>query len=140
MYDIFSNYSSALLGGAIIGLSACLMMLFYGRITGISGLIWNTVQNRRSSLSSSGIFLGGMIIGALCVAYATDIETPPIHSNVFIIILSGLLVGYGTKLGSGCTSGHGICGISRLSIRSLAATGTFMTSGIATVYFMRHLI
>jgi len=134
------DYLIALIGGAIIGLSASLMMLFYGRIAGISGLIWNVVQNSRSNFSSSGLFLSGMVLGTLCVAYITGIEPIPIDSNIFIIVLAGLLVGYGTKLGSGCTSGHGICGISRFSTRSIVATCIFMASGIVTVYFMRHLL
>jgi len=139
MLDVFSD-NSALLGGAIIGLSACFMMLFYGRITGISGIIWNVIQTPKKHFSSSGFFLCGIILGALCVTYISGAEISPIQSNAFTIILAGLLVGYGTKLGSGCTSGHGICGISRFSTRSIVATVLFMLSGITTVYVMRHLV
>jgi len=140
MSDIFYNSELALLGGAIIGLSALFMMLFFGRIAGISGIIWNVVQAPKKHFSSSGFFLCGIIIGAICVTYISDVEISPIQSNAFTIVLAGLLVGYGTKLGSGCTSGHGICGISRFSTRSIVATVLFMVSGIATVYVMRHLV
>jgi uncharacterized membrane protein YedE/YeeE len=139
MIDFLSN-NTALFGGAIIGLSACLMMLFFGRIAGISGIIWNVIQSPRDHVPSSGFFLGGIALGAVCVTYFTGVEIKPIQSNVFIIGLAGLLVGYGTKLGSGCTSGHGICGISRFSIRSIVATVLFMASGITTVYVMRHVL
>jgi len=134
------DYVVALVGGAVIGLSASLMMLFYGRIAGISGLIWNFVQDSRSNFSSSGLFLSGMVLGTFGITYITGIEPSPIDRNTFIIVLAGLLVGYGTKLGSGCTSGHGICGISRFSTRSIAATCIFMVTGIVTVYFMRHVL
>ena len=139
MIDFFSS-SHALIGGAIIGLSACLMMLFFGRIAGISGIIWNVIQAPKSHFSSSGLFLCGIALGATLVALISGVHIKPIESSPFIIILAGLLVGYGTKLGSGCTSGHGICGISRLSTRSIVATCLFMISGIATVYVMRHII
>jgi uncharacterized membrane protein YedE/YeeE len=132
--------NSALIGGAIIGLSACFMMLFFGRITGISSIIWNTASASKSHFSSNGLFLCGLILGTTCITYISGIEIRPIESNAFMIILAGLLVGYGTKLGSGCTSGHGICGISLFSIRSIIATLLFMASGIATVYVMRHVL
>jgi uncharacterized membrane protein YedE/YeeE len=140
MPDIFFNSELALLGGAIIGLSALFMMLFFGRIAGISGIIWNVIQTPISHFSSSGFFLCGIILGAIGVTYISGVEISPIQSNPFTIILAGLLVGYGTKLGSGCTSGHGICGISRFSTRSIIATALFMLSGITTVYVMRHLV
>jgi len=139
MLHLFSN-NTALFGGAIIGLSACGMMLFFGRIAGISGILWNVIQTPRDHLPSSGFFLCGIVLGTVCVAYISGVEIKPIQSNMFTITLAGLLVGYGTKLGSGCTSGHGICGISRFSIRSTVATVLFMLSGIATVYVMKNLV
>lgn len=138
MLDSYSTYS-ALAGGAIIGLSACLMMLIFGRITGISGILWKVVETPRQHFSSSGFFLLGIMLGAVVATSIGGIEITPLPSNGFTIAFAGLLVGYGTKLGSGCTSGHGICGISRFSIRSITATILFMTSGITTVYIMRHL-
>jgi len=140
MPDIFYNIEFALFGGAIIGLSACFMMLFHGRIAGISGIIWNVIQAPKNHFSSSGFFLCGIILGAIGVTFISGEEVRPIQSSAITIAFAGLLVGYGTKLGSGCTSGHGICGISRFSTRSLVATALFMSSGIATVYVMRHLI
>lgn len=139
IFDLTATHL-ALIGGAIIAISACMMMLFFGRITGISGITWQAIQAPKRYGASSMFFLLGIIFGTLGVTAITGIDIKPIESNPFTIIIAGLLVGYGTKLGSGCTSGHGICGISRLSLRSLAATTLFMLSGITTVYVVRHLI
>lgn len=140
MLEQFNHYGIALLGGAILGLSASLMMRFYGRITGISNILWDVVQNSRIYFPSNGMFLIGVISGAVIITLINDIHYSPIHSNIWIIIPAGLLVGYGSRLGSGCTSGHGICGISRLSVRSLLATCSFMASGIITVFIMKHVL
>jgi uncharacterized membrane protein YedE/YeeE len=127
------------LGGLMIGLASALMLLGLGRIAGVSGL-----AARATGLSSSGAprpiaiaFVIGLPLGTLfAAALLGGIETrfPPSASQ---LVIAGLLVGYGTRLGSGCTSGHGVCGVSRLSPRSLVATAVFMASGFATVGLMR---
>jgi uncharacterized membrane protein YedE/YeeE len=134
------NITPALIGGLLIGLSASLIMLFYGRITGVSSMIQSLVKRTQGNTLNSFAFLAGMALGALCLSELSQINSQPIPNHPVIIILSGLLVGYGTSMGSGCTSGHGICGISRLSLRSIIATLCFMTSGIITVAIVRHVI
>jgi uncharacterized protein len=134
------NITPPLIGGLLIGLSASLMMLLYGRITGISSMIQNIITRQTGAGYNSSVFLLGMILGSLILSLSHDINIQPKASNPLLIILSGLLVGYGTSLGSGCTSGHGICGLSRFSLRSLVATLTFMGSGIMTVYLVRHVL
>jgi hypothetical protein len=133
------NILGGLLGGALIGLSACLLLLLNGRIAGVSGILGGLVSfaaDWRWRLA----FILGLIAGA--GAYSVFIRPLPldIQANSPILIVAGLLVGAGTRLGSGCTSGHGVCGIARRSPRSMAATAMFMACGIATVYFMRHLL
>nr|WP_298930310.1 YeeE/YedE thiosulfate transporter family protein [uncultured Erythrobacter sp.] len=128
-------------GGLLIGLAAALMLLGSGRIAGISG-----IAARAMTLSKSGaplpvawLFIVGLLLGALLVntfIMPIDAEFPP---ATWMLIAGGLIVGFGTRLGSGCTSGHGVCGMSRLSPRSLVATATFITSGIATVAFANML-
>lgn len=132
---------SALLGGALIGLAAALYLLSHGRICGISGIFGGLL--RRSPESPrlrigflSGLFAGGL---ALRLLYPTALDSAWTPS-LMLALPAGLLVGYGTQLGGGCTSGHGVCGISRLSARSLVATGTFMLTGFATVFVARHLL
>jgi len=134
------EFTPALIGGLLIGLSASLMMFFYGRIAGISGMISNLISPKHPQKFASTAFLVGLIMGAALMSYFADIDSAPLTKNPIYIIVAGLLVGYGTSLGSGCTSGHGICGISRLSLRSTVATLTFMASGILTVYIVRHVI
>lgn len=129
-----------LAGGILIGLAAALMLLGAGRIAGISG-----IAARAFGLSSSGMswssawtFIIALPIGALLVATLQGGQTPT-FAPTQLIIAAGVLVGFGTRMGSGCTSGHGVCGVSRLSQRSLVATATFMAAGIATVAVMNLL-
>lgn len=126
-----------LIGGALIGLAAAIMLLGLGRIAGVSG-----IAAKAAGLGGSGMdrisalaFVIGLPIGALLVAVLTGGIEPSFASPVPLVI-AGLLVGVGTRIGSGCTSGHGVCGISRLSIRSIIATLVFMATGIATVAIM----
>lgn len=127
------------LGGLMIGLAAAIMLLGLGRIAGVSGL-----AARATGLSSSGAprpiaiaFVVGLPLGALfAAALLGGIETR-FPTSAAQLAIAGLLVGFGTRLGSGCTSGHGVCGVSRLSLRSLVATAVFMSSGFATVGLMR---
>jgi len=132
---------SALVGGALIGLGVVVLMLANGRIAGISGIVGGIVQpdgpEWRWRLGFVVGLVGGaalaMLAGVAPVAIAVTTSLP-------LLIGGGLLVGFGTRLGSGCTSGHGVCGLARLSPRSLAATGIFMATGAATVFVMRHAI
>ena len=127
-------------GGVLIGLSAALMLLGVGRIAGVSGIAARATGISDSSMrkSSAWLFLIGLPVGALIVmALAGDMQ--PGFASPLVLVIAGLLVGAGTRLGSGCTSGHGVCGMSRLSPRSLVATATFMATGFATVAIMNAM-
>jgi uncharacterized membrane protein YedE/YeeE len=127
-------------GGVLIGLAAALMLLGAGRIAGVSGIAARAFGLASSSMPRSGAwaFLIGLPLGALVVGTATQAAAPAFAGPVTLVI-AGLIVGIGTRLGSGCTSGHGVCGMSRLSQRSLVATATFMVTGFATVAAMNAL-
>lgn len=131
---------AGLAGGVLIGLAAALMLLGAGRIAGISGIAARAFGMASGSLprAAAFAFLIGLPLGALLVSRLTGAAAPAFAGPVPLVI-AGLLVGLGTRLGSGCTSGHGVCGMSRLSRRSLVATASFMTSGIATVTVMNAL-
>ena len=131
---------AGLIGGVLIGLAAALMLLGAGRIAGVSGIAARAFGLADSSLPRSGAwaFLLGLPLGALIVTAQTAAPAPAFASPVTLVI-AGLIVGIGTRLGSGCTSGHGVCGMSRLSQRSLVATATFMITGFATVAAMNAL-
>ena len=131
----------ALAGGLMIGTAAALLLLLSGRIAGVSGMAAAAMRlvNTGPAWSQAMAFVVGLPLGGL--AAVALIRTPQVEvtSSVPILIAGGLLVGFGTRLGSGCTSGHGVCGISRLSPRSIAATLTFMAAGFVTVFAARHL-
>ena len=129
---------SALLGGALIGLAATLLYAGIGRIAGISGIVNNAIE-RRQERGWRLAFLAGLLAAA-AAWFAWSGEAPRNGFPLPWLLAAGLLVGFGTRLGNGCTSGHGICGLARLSKRSLAAVVAFMASGIATVYVVRHVI
>lgn len=121
----------ALLGGVLIGLSASLLWLGHGRVAGISG-IWGGLLRRADELEWRLLFLGGMLAGAVGVALlAPSAIVAPADRPLWMVAVAGLLVGVGTRLGNGCTSGHGVCGLSRLSSRSAVAVATFMAVGFA---------
>lgn len=130
---------SALIGGALIGLAAALLMLLSGRIAGISGILGGCIVPRASDRDWRLAFLLGLIgapvIGALA---GYPLPLPQMPTSWAVIISGGLLVGFGTRLGSGCTSGHGVCGMARLSPRSIVATLVFMAVAIAVVFVVRH--
>jgi uncharacterized protein len=132
---------SALAGGALIGLSAVLLMATNGRIAGISGILAGAVAPSSDGRLWRLTFLSGMIIGSF-LAHPLGIGTRTLTMAVGTpaLIVAGLLVGVGTRLGNGCTSGHGVCGMARLSPRSLVATMTFMLTGGLTVFVVRHVI
>ncbi|MFN4114100.1 MAG: YeeE/YedE family protein [Sphingomonadaceae bacterium] len=124
-------------GGVLIGLAAALMLLGAGRIAGVSGIAARAtgLSDSGMSKSSAWMFLLGLPLGALMVALVSG-GLPASFAGPVPLVIAGVLVGIGTRLGSGCTSGHGVCGVSRLSQRSLVATVTFMAAGIATVAMM----
>ena len=132
---------ASLIGGMLIGFGASAMLLLNGRIAGISGILAGVLKPVRGDTLWRGCFLGGLLVGGLLIrvllprAFDFGIMRP-----LPLLILAGLLVGFGTRLGSGCTSGHGVCGISRLSPRSLAATITFIASGALVVFVVNHLL
>ena len=130
---------SALVGGALIGLAAVLLMLLNGRIAGVSGILGEalTGDDRGWRLA----FLAGLVAAPLLLgAVGRPVPTPWMPSSFAIVIAAGLLVGFGTRLGGGCTSGHGICGIARLSPRSITATAMFMATAILVVGLTRHVL
>jgi uncharacterized membrane protein YedE/YeeE len=133
---------SALVGGGLIGLAAALLWLALGRIAGISGILGQAIRGAGGPERAWRLlFLLGLPLGAwlaVQLGWAALPSAPP--ANLALAIIGGLLVGFGTRLGSGCTSGHGICGLARLSPRALAATLVFMAAGMASVFVLRHLI
>lgn len=133
---------ASLLGGVLIGLSAALLLLTVGRIAGISGIAGGlTTRLPRAEILWRGLFVIGLLAGGAAMAAGSpDMFQYAIDRPLGAIVVAGLLVGFGSRLGSGCTSGHGVCGISRLSRRSLVATATFMAAGILTVFVTHHVI
>ena len=133
---------ASLAGGVLLGLASALFVLVNGRILGISGILGGLLAPRRGDAGWRIAFVLGMLAAPATMgllAPADWLSAPRIEAGTVAIVVAGLLVGYGTRLGSGCTSGHGVCGLSRLSPRSLVATGTFMAAGFAIVYVTRHL-
>ena len=130
-----------LLGGVLIGLAVSLMLLFNGRVTGISGIISKALGPRNQDSIWRFTFLVGLLSGGLLLRYfQPEVFLNTSGRSLTVIVLAGLLVGYGTVMGSGCTSGHGVCGISRFSFRSFLATVTFMLFGFLSVALMRFLL
>ncbi len=129
---------SALSGGVLIGLAAAGFVLLNGRIAGISGILGGLLAAPGSDRTWRIAFLAGMLITPLIAWALFGLPAIEINAGLPIIIVAGLLVGIGTRYGSGCTSGHGVCGLSRLSPRSMVATTAFMTAGFITVYLVRH--
>jgi uncharacterized membrane protein YedE/YeeE len=131
----------ALLGGGLIGVSVSLMLLLHGRVTGITGiLVGATFERTSGDWSWRVLFLSGLVLGGTAMAFLLPSGFPTdAGRNLWLLIAAGLLVGFGTRLGNGCTSGHGVCGVSRLAPRSLVATGTFMLTGILTVLVVRRI-
>jgi uncharacterized membrane protein YedE/YeeE len=130
---------SGLIGGALIGLATALFMLLTGRIAGISGIFGGLLARNGSDAGWRIAFIAGLIAAPLLAALAgRPLPMPLMPANLLLTAIAGLLVGAGTRMGSGCTSGHGVCGIARLSARSLAATVIFMIAAIATVAVVRH--
>jgi uncharacterized membrane protein YedE/YeeE len=139
MFETFTPVP-ALIGGALIGLAASGMLLFNGRIAGISGILGGVLSLPRGDTAWRLAFLAGLVGAGLVLglawpaAFTNTLETP-----VPLVLLAGLLVGFGTRMGNGCTSGHGICGLTRLSVRSLVAVLSFMATGFATATAIHYL-
>jgi len=132
---------SALLGGLMLGVGASLLLIFSGKIAGISGIVAyliNPNNSDRKETAWRALFLIGLISAGLVYQLFAAFPPSTINANNSTLIVAGLLVGFGSRMGSGCTSGHGICGLSRLSLRSLVATLSFMLSGFALTYAMLH--
>ncbi|MPR06221.1 YeeE/YedE family protein [Microvirga tunisiensis] len=132
---------SALIGGLLIGASAALFLVLNGRIAGISGILGGLIPPERGQIGWRLAFLAGMFISPLVyVAFGGTLPTVILDASLPVLALAGVIVGFGTRLGAGCTSGHGVCGIGRGSPRSLAATAVFMITAIGTVFLTRHVI
>lgn len=135
-----STYIAGLLGGLLIGIAAAMFILLNGRIAGISGILGGLIQADKGDKIWRVIFLLGMAASPFVYQIASDLPLMTIEAGTTQLIIAGLLVGLGTSYASGCTSGHGVCGISRGSVRSIVATLTFMMAGFITVYLTRHLL
>ena len=132
---------SALLGGVLVGVASTLLMLFTGRIAGISGIFGGSLMLAAADKGWRLAFLAGLILAPVASGlFGHALPMPQMPESWLLIVAAGLLVGFGSRLGCGCTSGHGVCGIARLSARSIAATVLFMASAVAVVAVMRHVI
>lgn len=130
----------ALAGGMLIGLAAALLLLLNGRIAGISGIVGGLLRPMRSDVAWRVAFVAGLVGAPLVYALFAALPAVQVDAGYGTLVVAGLLVGVGTRYGAGCTSGHGVCGLSRLSPRSLAATAAFMGAGFATVFIVRHVL
>jgi len=130
---------SAILGGLLIGLSATLLMLTNGRIAGISGISYGLLGKPGGDKAWRISFLVGLLVGALFYVTFSGLPFSPVQRELPLLLAAGFLVGLGTKLGNGCTSGHGVCGMARLSKRSLVATAVFLVTAIATVWITTQI-
>ncbi len=130
---------AALAGGALIGLAAAAFILFNGRIAGISGILGGLLRPIRGDAGWRVAFLAGLLAAPVVYRVFAALPAVTVDAGAGTLVAAGLLVGIGTRYGAGCTSGHGVCGISRMSPRSLVATAAFMCAGFVTVYLVRHV-
>ena len=137
-WSVFTPWS-ALAGGALIGVAAAMFLLLNGRIAGISGIVGGLLTPVRGDVGWRVAFVVGLVVSPLVYLLFAAVPLPQIDASPVALVLAGLLVGVGTRYGGGCTSGHGVCGLSRLSMRSLVATLAFMGAGFAAVFVIRHL-
>ncbi len=136
-----SNFIWPILGGVLIGLSATFLLLLIGRIAGISGILWGAISNKLSGESAwRWLFLLGILLGTFLFHLLSGKSIPLANPNYLLAIVAGLFVGVGVKIGNGCTSGHGVCGLGRLSFRSLSATLTFMAAAVITVAIFKLFV
>lgn len=125
-------------GGLAIGIAVTLLLLFNGRIAGISGIVGGLYRRQRGDISWRVAFIVGLVLSSIIWQFFDVLPEIHVETSYIMLACAGLLVGYGTRLGSGCTSGHGVCGLARLSPRSIVATAVFMVTGFITVYLVRH--
>jgi uncharacterized protein len=137
---IQSSYIAGLYGGLLIGIAAAMFVLLNGRIAGISGILAGLIDADKDDKIWRVLFLLGLMISPFVYQLAFDLPAVTIEAGTGQLIVAGLMVGLGTSYASGCTSGHGVCGISRGSMRSIAATLSFMLAGFVTVYLTRHVL
>ena len=141
---MLNDYTNAIFGGLLIGVASLFLFLSIGRLAGVSGILWRSLSGKSGQESErlwSIVFVVGMCFGGWFLHVIADIPVPElVTENRWQIAVSGLLVGFGTRLGNGCTSGHGVCGIGRLSLRSAVATSVFMLTAVLTVILMRHFL
>jgi len=130
----------ALIGGMLIGLAAAMFALLNGRVAGISGVLGGLLKPTRGDIGWRVAFVAGLVGASLVYGLFATLPAMQIDASYGALVIAGLLVGVGTRYGSGCTSGHGVCGLSRLSLRSLVATLAFMSAGFVTVFVLRHLL
>lgn len=131
---------AALAGGTLIGLATIAFALLLGRIAGISGIVAGLLRPKGGDLGWRIAFVGGLLAAPAIYSMVDPLPALQIDARVPMLVAAGLLVGFGTRVGSGCTSGHGVCGLARFSPRSLAATLAFMAAGFAIVFLMRHVL
>jgi len=131
---------TALIGGALIGAAAAAFVVLNGRIAGVSGILGGLLRPARGDIAWRAAFVAGLVAAPLAYGVFAALPAIRVDTDIAVLIAAGLLVGVGTRYGSGCTSGHGVCGISRLSPRSIVATLAFMAAGFATVFATRHLL
>jgi uncharacterized membrane protein YedE/YeeE len=130
----------SLAGGLLIGLAAAIFLLFNGRIAGISGIVGGLLRPVSGDIAWRIAFITGLVASPFVFGLALPLPNVRIEAGTFTLVIAGLLVGIGTRYGSGCTSGHGVCGLSRRSPRSAVATVAFMSAGFATVFVVRHVL
>jgi uncharacterized membrane protein YedE/YeeE len=138
-WNAFTPWHAAA-GGVAIGIATAMFVLFNGRIAGISGIVGGLLKPIRGDIGWRIAFVAGLVGAPLIYALVAKLPTPDIEASNAALVVAGLLVGIGSRYGSGCTSGHGVCGISRLSPRSLVATALFMLAGFVTVFVARHVL
>ncbi len=131
---------TALTGGMIVGLAAAMFALLNGRIAGISGILGGLLSAHKGDIAWRTAFVGGLIIAPVVYSLFANLPARQFDADYLTLIIAGLIVGVGTRYGSGCTSGHGVCGLSRFSLRALVATLSFMGAGFVTVFVTRHLL
>ena len=131
---------TSLAGGLLIGAAAAMLLLLNGKIAGISGILGGLLRPRAGDIGWRVAFITGLMAAPLLYRLAAPLPAVQIDAGTTLLVVAGLLVGAGTRYGSGCTSGHGVCGLSRLSPRSLVATAAFMAAGFVTVFVVRHVI
>ena len=138
----WSNFTpwSSLAGGILIGLATAVFLMFNGRIAGISGLVGGLLHPAKGDIAWRIAFVLGLISAPVVYSLVTPLPQVRVEAGSVLLVVAGLLVGIGTRYGSGCTSGHGVCGLSRRSPRSMVATAAFMLAGFATVFVVRHLV